>query len=62
MPLHVGHVGHEKMKSLACLACWCPIINSDITNYVQDCVDCKKRKMSQWPEIFITELMDFFNM
>ena len=42
--MHVGHVDHEKIKSLTRLACWWPLTNSDITNYVQDSANCRKKK------------------
>lgn len=52
--LHSGHMGRDKMKSLARLLCWWPSINSDIINYVRHCERCNKKpsshsQLSAWP-------------
>jgi transposase InsO family protein len=49
--LHSGHLGSDKMKSLARLTCWWPEINSDIINYSKECDKCMHKdfhKPSDW--------------
>ena len=48
--LHSGHLGRDKMKSLARLLCWWPSINSDIAEYVSECTACarKPRTYNNW--------------
>ena len=56
--LHTGHVGNEKMKSLARLACWWPTINADICNFTEICISCKKKTHNEksdwqaWPATY----------
>ena len=56
--LHIGHVGVEKMKSLARLLCWWPTINSDLQNFSRQCSNCitKTRNTpsswSAWPATY----------
>ena len=47
--LHVGHVGADKMKSLARLTCFWPGIDNDILRFVKNC-NCKQciSKRSEW--------------
>ena len=48
--LHSGHIGRDKMKSLARLFCWWPTLNADIAAFVDDCQSChgKPRCHSTW--------------
>ncbi|CAH8556556.1 unnamed protein product [Schistosoma rodhaini] len=48
--LHSGHLGVEKMKSLARLTCWWPEINADICRTANNCEKCHKLKSlpSKW--------------
>ena len=48
--LHMGHLGRDKMKSLARLLCWWPSINADIAVFATDCVQCgrKPRQHTTW--------------
>ena len=49
--LHSGHLGVDKMKSLARLTCWWPSIDADISRYAKSCVRCQhkiKHQPSQW--------------
>ena len=49
--LHSGHLGVDKMKSLARLTVWWPELNSDLVKIAKDCVDCLhkiKSKTSKW--------------
>lgn len=49
--LHSGHLGVEKMKSLARLTCWWPTIDSDICRKAKDCTKCYhklQRAPSKW--------------
>ena len=56
--LHVGHVGVEKMKSLARLLCWWPSINADLQNFVRHCQNCTTKSRntpsnwSAWPATY----------
>ena len=34
--LHVGHLGRDKMKSLARLLCWWPSMDADVSTYLRD--------------------------
>ena len=45
--LHVGHLGRDKMKSLARLLCWWPSMDNDIINYLRDCRSCQLSKPSK---------------
>ena len=53
--LHSGHLGIEKMKSLARMTCWWPTINNDIANVVRECKHCCNKNsrvtynLSPWP-------------
>jgi len=38
--LHQGHMGRDKMKSLARLSCWWSDINRNIEDYVRECTKC----------------------
>jgi transposase InsO family protein len=38
--LHSGHLGRDKMKSLARLICWWPCMNSDIVTFGKECKKC----------------------
>ena len=42
--LHVGHLGRDKMKSLARLLCWWPSMDADISTYLRDCRSCQIHK------------------
>lgn len=42
--LHMGHLGRDKMKSLARLLCWWPSIDGDIGSYLRDCRACLRSK------------------
>lgn len=42
--LHDGHMGRDKMKSLARLLCWWPTINADIVAHLDKCQRCKIAK------------------
>ncbi|CAH8542619.1 unnamed protein product [Schistosoma intercalatum] len=48
--LHSGHLGVEKMKSLARLTCWWPEINADICRTANNCEKCRQLKShpSKW--------------
>ncbi|KAH9595573.1 hypothetical protein MS3_00001570 [Schistosoma haematobium] len=48
--LHSGHLGVEKMKSLARLICWWPEINADICRTANNCEKCHQLKNhpSKW--------------
>ena len=56
--LHRGHMGIEKMKSLARSMCWWPEINADIRSIAQNCSDCthkilnKPKTWTPWPESY----------
>ena len=39
--LHSGHLGRDKMVSLARLLAWWPSINTDIKRYLQQCEKCR---------------------
>ena len=41
---HSGHLGQDKMKSLARSLCWWPTLNADIANYVGNCTHCSQHK------------------
>ncbi|KAH9583538.1 hypothetical protein MS3_00007903 [Schistosoma haematobium] len=52
--LHSGHLGVEKMKSLAMLTCWWPEINADICRTANNCERCHQfrnqpSKWTPWP-------------
>ena len=49
--LHSGHMGIEKMKSLARLTCWWPELNADLCRIAKSCKDCTHKSRaspSQW--------------
>ena len=48
--LHAGHLGRDKMLSLARLIAWWPTINQDVKVYLQQCEKCrtKPRSHSSW--------------
>ena len=56
--LHVGHIGTEKMRSLARLLCWWPTINADIANFARQCKKCTTKvrntpsDWSAWPATY----------
>ena len=47
--LHIGHLGRDKMKSLARMLCWWPSINNDISTFAKDCQKCSSNKTSSHP-------------
>ena len=53
--LHSGHLGIDKMKSLARLTCWWPEIDSDICRTANSCLNCQHKirnlpsKWVPWP-------------
>lgn len=49
--IHSGHLGVEKMKSLARMTCWWPGIDNDIQRRAKSCKDCyhkSEHRPSQW--------------
>ena len=42
--LHVGHLGRDKMKSLARLLCWWPSMDQDISIFLKECRSCQLNK------------------
>jgi transposase InsO family protein len=56
--LHVGHLGVDKMKSLARMICWWPELSSDIRTYVEQCRACasnthrRTKSLHPWPVTF----------
>ena len=55
--LHLGHLGRDKMKSLARLICWWPTINMDIVTFVKECSQCQRKPRTHnnwkpWPVPF----------
>ena len=48
--LHQGHLGRDKMVSLAKLLCWWPSLRGDIITFVRECGSCqrKPRTHKQW--------------
>ena len=42
--LHVGHLGRDKMKSLARLLCWWPSMDKDIAIFLKECRSCQEQK------------------
>ncbi|KER24566.1 hypothetical protein T265_07798 [Opisthorchis viverrini] len=49
--LHSGHLGIDKMKSLARLTCWWPELDADIARTAKDCMNCTHKihsKSSKW--------------
>ena len=56
--LHIGHLGRDKMKSLARLFCWWPTINNDILTFCKQCEPCRRVKprthnnWTPWPVTF----------
>ena len=47
--LHIGHLGRDKMKSLARLLCWWPSINEDILTFTKTCKQCASSKPKTHP-------------
>lgn len=53
--LHQGHIGIEKMKSIARLTCWWPTLNADIHNFFKSCEKCRQKRKNtrndeqSWP-------------
>jgi len=53
--LHSGHLGVDKMKSLARLTCWWPELDADIIHFAKNCKNClhkihsKPSKWIPWP-------------
>ena len=52
--LHLGHLGRDKMKSLARILCWWPSINTDIATFSMQCAKCRTKPRSHnnwkpWP-------------
>ena len=53
--LHSGHLGIEKMKSLARLTCWWPELNLDLNRVAKNCSQCHHKFITQpskwtpWP-------------
>ena len=52
--LHSGHLGVDKMRSLARMLCWWPSINADISKTAKECSKCKHKPithphLSPWP-------------
>ena len=47
--LHEGHLGRDKMKSLARMLCWWPSLNADIVSFSKDCVKCQNSKPNTHP-------------
>ena len=41
--LHVGHLGRDKMRSLARLICWWPSLNADIDSFLKECSSCQRQ-------------------
>ena len=49
--LHSGHLGVEKMKSLARMMCWWPTIDADICRTAKNCSECvhkTRNEPSKW--------------
>ena len=47
--LHLGHLGRDKMTSLARLLCWWPTLSMDIASFAKDCTACRVSKTSTHP-------------
>ena len=56
--LHKGHLGVEKMKSLARQMCWWPELDSDVATTARNCEACLHKQKSRpknwtpWPESY----------
>ena len=55
--LHHGHLGRDKMRSLAKLICWWPSINLDISTFIRACKQCQAKPSTHptwkpWPVPF----------
>ena len=56
--LHKGHLGVEKMKSLARQMCWWPDLDADITTTARNCEAClhklksRPKNWTPWPESY----------
>lgn len=48
--LHSGHLGRDKMKSLARSLCWWPSIDSDIASFAGNCEGCFRHKPNNHPK------------
>lgn len=44
--LHSGHLGVEKMKSIARLTCWWPTVDADICRLAKACTNCQHKARS----------------
>ena len=57
--LHKGHMGMEKMKSLARQTCWWPEVDEDIRSTVKNCAAClqklkyRPKDWTPWPESYV---------
>ena len=57
--LHKGHMGVEKMKSLARQMCWWPELDADICTTAKNCESClhkirtRPKNWTPWPESYI---------
>ena len=57
--LHKGHMGTEKMKSLARQTCWWPEIDDDIRTTVKNCEAClhkmkyRPKDWTPWPDSYL---------
>lgn len=47
--LHLGHLGRDKMVSLARFLCWWPTLCADIASFAKDCDACRVSKPSTHP-------------
>lgn len=55
--LHEGHMGADKMKSIARQCVWWPGLDSDVTRYAKGCIACQEnkdhgspRQWTSWPD------------
>lgn len=47
--IHMGHLGRDKMISLARMLCWWPSIQNDIASYARSCTNCASSKSKTHP-------------